>query len=140
MLFTKPCPSCGVKLHIRKLSYPLCDHVLRRSKSHTVTVDTCISSRTRNAVSLAVKRTLETEEETEKRRKLEKDRAIRNRALETPEKADKHRKFEKGRAIRNRTLKTPTVKLWKQIDQTGVSSSLNLNPVITFLPSNWTLS
>ena len=133
MPFSKPCPSCGVEVHIRKLSCPLCDHVLRGSKSHTVTVDTCISSRTRNAVSLDVKRTLETEEETEKRRKLEKDRAIRNRALETPEKAEKRRKFEKGRAIRNRTLETPTDKLWKQIDQTGVSSSLNLNPVITFL-------
>ena len=107
MPFSKPCPSCGVEVHIRKLSCPICGNVLRRSKSHTVTVNTCISSRTRNAVYLAVKRTLETEEKTDKRRKLEKDRAIRNRTFETPEKAEKRRKLDKDRAIRNRIFETP---------------------------------
>ena len=78
MPFSKSYPSCSDEVHIRKLACQICGCVLQSSKPLTVTVDT-IKQRTRGAV---LERALETEEETAKRKKLNKERAVRSRALD----------------------------------------------------------
>ncbi len=81
MAFSKPCPSCGGEVHITKVSCPLCGHVLRVSKP------------------LAIK--------AQQRRKLNSERASKNRDLETPDKAQKRRRLESDRASKNRDLEAP---------------------------------
>ena len=72
MPFSKSCPSCGGEVHVRKLVCQFCGCVLRSSKPLVNT----IKLKTRSAASQVLKRALETEKETAKRGKLNKERAI----------------------------------------------------------------
>ena len=78
------CPSCGSQVHARKLACP-CGHVFRGSKPLT----------TKNASrksDVSAVRALETEEQTAKRRKSDREHVVETRALETEEQTATRRK------------------------------------------------
>ena len=94
----RACPNCGSQVHVRKLVCP-CGHVFRGSTPLT----------TRNASrksDVSAARALETEEQTVKRRKSDRDRAKETRALETEEQTVKRRKSDRDRAKKTRALET----------------------------------
>lgn len=81
MPLLKPCPSC--------LVYQ-CYHVLHKTKSLTVPLERI--TRNYNTASQAVKRHLETEEQTTKNREFNRDCVTRSRSLETNEQTEERRK------------------------------------------------
>ena len=85
------CPNCGSQIHVRKLAC-LCGHVFHRSKPLS----------TRNASrkgDVSAARALETEEQTAKRRKTNREHLEETRALETEEQTAKQ-KSNREREVR----------------------------------------
>ena len=101
MPVTRECPKCGSKVHIRKLVHQH-GNVFRKSKPVTATLE----ARKHYAVSTGEKRSAGTEEQATKCRigGIKKDCAARNRTLETAEQADVRRKLERDPSARNRAL------------------------------------
>ena len=75
------CSNCGSQIHVRKLACP-CGHVFRGSKPLT------IRSASRKSDVIAT-RALESEEQTAKRRKCDRECVKETRALETEEQTAK---------------------------------------------------
>ena len=78
MPVTRQCPNCGCAVNIRKLVCQ-CGHIFSRKRPQYN------RGRKLHRDSVAMKRALETSEQTDNCRKVERDRAARIRALETLE-------------------------------------------------------
>ena len=95
----RACPNCSSQIHVRKLACP-CDHsVFCGSKPLT----------TRNASrksDVGAARALETEQQTAKRRKSNREHMRDTRILETEEQTAKRRKSDRKRVRETRALET----------------------------------
>ncbi len=89
------CTNCGSQIHVRKLTCP-CGHVFRGSKPLTVR-----SASRKSDVSTT--RASETEEQTAKRRKCDRERVKQTRASETEEQTAKRRRLNKHREAQRRS-------------------------------------
>ena len=102
----KECPGCGTIVHVRKLRCP-CGHVFHRLKNTlTVRKQALETTKVANASSQTRKRALESNTESEQRKKTNAVSLAHRRALETEQESEQRRKTNAASLAHKRALET----------------------------------